>query len=138
MARPKILLAIPLLLAGTFLPAIRTPLTPLTAGVIGMSHEGYSKTVITIHTGDSITFQNNSRWIHVIGPGNDGVLATDVTVASMSVAAGQFSLANMGMKPRVMMQENETYTTAAWNVPGTYLITCTVHPEMNAKVVVTE
>ncbi len=34
------------------------------------------------------------------------------------------------------MEQHERYTTPAWNVPGEYLITCTVHPQMNAKVVV--
>jgi hypothetical protein len=35
-----------------------------------------------------------------------------------------------------MLQQDESYTTPAWNVPGTYSITCPVHPDMNAEVVV--
>jgi len=98
-----------------------------------MSHDGYvvngvvededdgTLPVITIHAGETLTFQNNSRWIHVVGPGDKGILAPP----------------GMGaMTPRRMMEENDTYTTPPWYVPGTYLITCTVHPDMNAKVVV--
>lgn len=132
MARPKILLVVPLLAAGIYLPPATADLNPLPAGAIGMGHEGYSKKVIKIRTGATITFENNSRWIHVIGPGNDGVLAT-----AESATADSGSLFNMAIKPRVMLQENEIYTTARWNTPGNYKITCTVHPDMNATVIVT-
>lgn len=128
MRRPKILLAVPLLIAGLFLPALTAPVDPLPAGAIGMGHEGYSETVIRIHTGQRITFQNDSRWIHIIG------LAADPITGAMPMA----SMARMGMTRRTMMQQNDVYTTASWNTPGTYFITCTVHPEMNATVVVTD
>lgn len=139
MARPKILLAVSLLVAGTFLPAMTKALDPLPVGAIGMGHEGYSETVIKIHTGDTITFENNSRWIHIIGPGDKGLLATDLVVTQVDdEEAGSVNAGNMGMQPRILMQENDIYTTTPWTVPGKYLITCTVHPDMNATVIVAD
>jgi plastocyanin len=129
---PRILLGVVLVAAGILVPALAPPLKPVPAGVVGMDHDGYvvngidsddevNKPEITIHAGDTITFQNSSRWIHVIGPGEKGLLAAP----------------GMGaMTPRKMMEENDSYTTPPWTTPGTYQITCTVHPDMDAKVVV--
>ena len=131
---PRILLAIPLVAAGVLLPAFTSaPETPAPV-VIGMAHEGFvppegdgidvavgDVPVIKIHTGETLTFQNNSRWIHILGPGRNGLLAGP---------------GSSGMTPRHMLEENESYTTARWNNPGSYSITCPVHPDMNAEVVV--
>ena len=77
--------------------------------------------VITIRVGDTLTFQNDSRWIHIVGSGDKGLLKPP---------------GNGAMTPRTMLQENDSYTTPAWSTPGEYAITCTVHPMMNAKVIV--
>ena len=133
---PRIFLAVLLVIGGILLPALARPLAEPPPGMIGMDHDGYVVgtieqhehdeeagivPTITIHVGDVISFQNNSRWIHVVGPGDKGLLEAPGTGA---------------MTPRTMMQENDRYTTPPWNVPGVYMITCTVHPQMNAKVVV--
>jgi hypothetical protein len=131
---PKIVLAVPLVAAGLLLPAFTSPLDTPPPVVIGMAHEGFvlpganeesapvgTTPIITIHTGETLTFQNNSRWIHILGPGRHGLLAPP---------------GSGGMTPRHMLEENETYTTAPWNTPGSYPITCPVHPDMNAEVVV--
>ena len=72
-------------------------------------------------TSQTLTFQNDSPWVHIIGPGEKGLLTP---------------VGKEAMAPMKMMEENDTYTTPPWMTPGTYLLTCTVHPEMNAKVVV--
>jgi plastocyanin len=132
---PRIVVAVGLIAAGLLLPALGPRLQPPMTGVIGMGHDSYvvsgvgeddgDETAkvpeIVIHVGETITFQNNSRWIHIVGPGDKGLLTAQ--------GAG-------AMTPRKMMEQNESYTTAPWPNPGTYLITCTVHPDMNAKVVV--
>ena len=130
---PKILLAVALVVAGVAVPLTLPPLAAPPHGVIGMGHEGYEvygidraddtgdMPVVTINVGQTLSFQNNSRWIHVIGPGDKGLLAPP--------GAG-------AMTPRKMLEQNETYTTPPWNTAGIYVITCTVHPEMNARVVV--
>jgi hypothetical protein len=123
-----------LLLGGLTLPAAGPPLDARPVGMVGMSHEGYVVTgvpggregpdevpVITIHRGDRLTFQNDSRWIHIIGPGDRGLVEDP---------------GHSAMPPLKMLEQNGVYTTPPWKTPGTFLITCTVHPEMNAKVVV--
>jgi plastocyanin len=35
------------------------------------------------------------------------------------------------------MQTNSVYTTPRWETPGTYTLTCSVHPDMTLKVIVT-
>jgi len=61
--------------------------------------------------------------MHIIGPGRDGTLAE---------AAGT------PMHERVLMPTNDTYTAGPFTVPGTYFFTCSMHPEMTVKIVVTE
>jgi plastocyanin len=122
-AFPKIALAVPLLIAGMYLPAAGPDLQALPAGAVGMGHEGYSRHEIDIHVGQRVTFQNDSRWIHIIGPGHGGHLSGAVK--------------HVPVDARLLMQQNDTYTTGRWNAPGRYQLTCSVHPEMNTTVVVT-
>jgi len=122
-AVPRILLAVPVLVLGMLLPTAGSALKKPAAGVIGMNHEGFTSDVVTIHRGQTLTMQNNSRFMHTIGPGKDG------------------HLQDTGGEPVVgatMMQTNEVVTTAKWNTPGTYNLTCSVHPEMTVKVIVTD
>lgn len=131
---PRLAVAAALVVAAMAVPAAAAPLHPLPAGTIGMGHEGYEIThvhdarlgadgvpVITIHRGDRLSFQNDSRWVHIIGPGARGLLKDPGHAA---------------MAPLKMLEENDVYTTPPWTTAGTFLLTCTVHPEMNAKVVV--
>jgi plastocyanin len=120
-AVPRILFAVPLVLLGIYAPAAGASLHHRPDGVVGMGHEGYSSTEIKIHTGQRITFQNDSRWIHIIGPGRDGHLATP----------GQEPVSG-----RLLLEQNQTYTTGTWNSAGTYYMTCSVHPDMTTKVIV--
>jgi plastocyanin len=120
-AFPKILLGVPLLVAGMYLPAAGAALHQLPAGAIGMGHEGYSKKSVTIHAGQTLTFENDSRWIHIIGPGQGGHLA----VPDKEPVSG-----------RLLLEQNQQYTTGTWNTPGVYSMTCSVHPEMTIKVIV--
>jgi plastocyanin len=123
MAFPRILLAVPLVAAGLFLPAWGADPAKPPAGVLGMKHEAFSSTEVTVACGSTLTMRNNSRWAHIIGPGQDGLL----------VAA----TAAVPVPRRVLTETGATYTTGVWTVPGTYFLTCSVHPEMTVKVVVT-
>ncbi len=129
MKLPRVLLAVPLLAAGLFVPALAVPLADLAPTAIGMGHDEFlvdgaepdGIPEFFIRAGDTLTFQNNSRWIHVLAPGHDGLVG----------AAGNSALAET-----LMLEENDSYTTEPWRVSGTYHITCPVHPDMNATVVV--
>lgn len=121
MAFPKILLGVPLIVAGMFVPAA-TALDQHEPGTIGMTHEGFATKAFHIHVGQRITFVNDSYFIHIIGPGSGGHLKP--AASGEPVAA------------RRLVEENHTYTTGTWNTPGTYSLTCSVHPEMTVKIIV--
>jgi len=121
MVFPKILIGVSLLVGGMYLPPFSATVHHAPADAVGMKHEGFTTDVITIHRGQTITFTNDSRYIHIVGPGHKAHL----TVPDKEPVS-----------PRVLLERNQSYTTAAWNTPGTYQMTCTVHPEMNLKVIV--
>jgi plastocyanin len=123
MALPRILIAVPLVLVGAFLPAAGAAPAKAPTGAVGMSHEDFTTKEIRIHRGETLTFANDSRYMHIIGPGRDGTLAE---------SDGE------PMQRRVLMPENTSYTTPPFNVPGTYYVTCSMHPEMTVTVVVTD
>jgi plastocyanin len=121
-AVPRILLVVPILALGMVLPTAGAAVKKPAGGVLGMNHEHYSSDVVTVHRGDTLTMQNNSRFAHTVGPGKDGHLAN---AAGVPVTGAH------------LMQTNNVYTTGQWNTPGTYSLTCSVHPEMTVKVIVT-
>jgi plastocyanin len=120
-AMPRILFAVPFIAAAIAVPAVGSvPSTP-PSGTVGMGHESFSSDTVNLHCGQTLTLTNNSRWIHIIGPGHDGHLV---------------ETAGVPMTARVQMQTNDVYKTAPWTKAGTYYLTCSVHPEMLLKVVV--
>jgi plastocyanin len=123
MALPRILIAVPLVVAGAFLPAVGQAPAKAPPGAVGMEHEVFATKEVHIHRGETLTFTNDSRYMHIIGPGHDGTLA---------IAAGD------PLQERVLMPSDANYTTAPFNVPGTYYITCSMHPEMTVKIVVSD
>jgi len=122
-AVPRILFAVPVLALGMVLPTAGAAVKQPGTGVLGMSHEHYTSEVVTVHRGNTLTLQNNSRFAHTVGPGKDGHLA-DATGVPVTGAH--------------LMETNDVYTTGQWNTPGTYTLTCSVHPEMTVKVIVTD
>jgi plastocyanin len=122
-AVPRILFAVPVLVLGMLLPTAGAAVTKPADGVLGMSHEHYTSEVVTVHRGDTLTLQNTSRFAHTVGPGKDGHLAD---AAAVPVSGAH------------LMQTNDVYTTGQWNTAGTYTLTCSVHPEMTVKVIVTD
>jgi plastocyanin len=121
MAFPKILFAIPLLAAGAFLPAVGAAPAEPPSEQVGMEHEYFNTDHITVHQGQTLTFANNSRWMHIIGPGEGGLLVEKD---------------GLPMHERALTEINDEYTTGKWNDLGTYYITCSMHPLMTVKVTV--
>jgi plastocyanin len=121
---PRIFFAVPLLALGAFLPAAGHGPKPPPAGAVGMEHEEFTADSVTIPVGGTMTFVNNSRWLHVLGPGEGGRLT------------GISGVPEMGPRGAHMSETGDTWTTAAWNTAGTYHVTCSLHPEMTMTVVV--
>jgi plastocyanin len=121
MALPRILLAVPLIAAGAFLPAVGHAPEKAPAGVVGMGHEVFTTNETSIQRGASLRFVNDSRFMHIIGPGRDGTLVTS---------------AQEPMHRRVLMPESASYTTPPFKNAGTFYFSCSMHPKMTVKVVV--
>jgi len=86
-----------------------------------MEHEAFSRTTVTVDCGQPLQMQNDSRFVHIIGPGRDGVLD---------------SAADVPVPTRQLLETDDTYTTGVWTTPGVHYLTCSVHPEMTVKVIV--
>jgi plastocyanin len=123
-ALPRILLVFPLLAAGVWLPAAGADPKPAASGVLGMEHEYFATDQVTVKCGDTLSMVNDSRWVHIIGAGQGGLI-DPTTPAGVPVT-------------RTLVETNDSYTTGKWNVPGSYSLTCSVHPDMTVKVVVTD
>ena len=121
MAFPRILFAIPLLAAGAFLPALGSAPPASPPDQVGMEHEFFDTDHVTVHQGHTLTFENDSRWMHIIGPGKGGLLVEKD---------------GLPMHERALTEMNDAYTTGKWNNLGTYYITCSMHPLMTVKVTV--
>ena len=67
MAVPRILLLVPLLLLGMYLPAAGAAPPKPPAGVLGMVHEGFSTKQVAVSCGDTLTMH--------AGPGSGVVRA---------------------------------------------------------------
>src|SRR5689334_11685506 len=93
MVFPKVLFGVSALVAGMYLPPFSAPVHAPAAHAVGMNHEGFATTVITIHRGQKVTFTNDSRYIHIIGPGHDAHL----TVPDQEPVS-----------PRVLLERNQT------------------------------
>jgi hypothetical protein len=119
---PRIFFVIPGLLAGLLIPALASAPKSLPAGAVGMTGDDFAQDSVTIHADQRLLLFNDSNVVHVIGPGRGGrIIGT-----ARHVPVSGFHL----------MQTNSVYRTKPWKTPGTYYITCSVHPDMTLKVIV--
>ena len=123
LALPRILLVVPGLLAGLLIPMLTAAPKAPSQNAVGMVNDDFAQSTVTLHRGERLTLVNDSHYVHVIGPGFD-----------QHVYSPQRGDPVVGF---ILMQTNDVYTTKPWMRPGTYYLTCTVHTEMNLKVVVT-
>jgi plastocyanin len=123
LALPRILFVVPGLLAGLLIPALTAAPKAAPESSVGMVNENFAQSSVTIKEGARLVLVNDSRLVHVIGPGFD-----------QHVYSPQRGDPVLGFH---LMQTNAIFTTGRWMSPGTYYLTCTVHPGMNLKVVVT-
>lgn len=137
MSVPRFLLVVPLLAAGVLLPTVHRDPRPAPTGTIGMAHESFDVSsagpmraggpaAVTISKGSTLTFVNDSRWLHVIGPGEDGRINSEPGSASL------------GPRGAFLSESGQRFTTARWNTSGTFHVTCSLHPEMTVTVTVTD
>jgi plastocyanin len=118
--------AIPFVVLGAVVPGLThdEPL-PRRPNLVGMDQVTFDRDEITINRGDEIEFVNNSNFLHVIGPGDRARITDEADMPS-------FGIDDVRTMPR-----GDPFVTGPWAKPGTYRLTCTLHPEMNLRVVVT-
>ena len=89
---------------------------------ITMGHEKFGREQITIYAGQRLTFTDQSHWLHVLIPGKGARFAS------------QHGLPKLGSRNAHLIERGDRWTTGAWNTPGTYHLTCQLHPEMTLTV----
>jgi plastocyanin len=126
MTVPKFVWAVPFVVLGAVVPGLthHEPL-PRRPNLVGMGQVTFDRDAITIDQGDQLEFVNNSNFLHVIGPGDQARITATVDAPS-------FGADDVRTMPR-----GDPFVTGPWTKPGTYEVTCTLHPEMNLRVVVT-
>ena len=118
-----VLLPAAVVLAG----CARSPASVDDPDAIGMDRTAFLPATKTIAKGETLTFANtSSRSLHILVPGWDAKRRHEEGAPSFGGASGHRS------------EVGDTWTTPAWDRPGTYHVTCTLHPAMNLVVTVTE
>ena len=92
-------------------------------GDITMDHLVFGVESHEFGVGGRITFSNfSSRALHVLVVGKDAQPETQPGAPSFGGASGHRA------------EVGDRWTTPPWDAPGTYWVTCTLHPSMNLKV----
>ena len=122
---PRVALAVPFIVVGALAPGLSSaePL-PRRSNLVGMEQVGFDRDEVTIHQGQQLQFVNDSNFLHVIAPGENARVTEDSGVPS-------FGPDDVRSIPR-----GDPFVTGPWTEPGSYDITCTLHPEMNLHVTV--
>ncbi len=114
-----------LVVAGLVAGCGGSPQRAAPPGAIVMTSSSFKPASRTIEQGERITFFNQSRGaLHILVNGDRGASRSEAGAASMGGVSGHRS------------ERGEVWTTPAWTSPGTFHITCTIHPGMNFTVTV--
>jgi plastocyanin len=114
--------AIGMIVAALVVRGPREAPAAVRGGVITMGHEKFGRATTTIRAGEHLTFSNTSHWLHVIIPGKD------------AAQHSQDGLPSLGARDAHLSERGDHWTTGAWNRPGSYFLTCQLHPEMTLEV----
>lgn len=96
--------------------------------VVTMGPNNFDQTSIMIKQGQTITFVDDKATgsEHILVIGNEGIAKTEVGAPDFKGSKG------------ITFQPGQSWTSPPWNTPGTYHMTCTIHPTtMNMSVTVT-
>ncbi len=105
--------------------AARPANSPRSPGAVGMDELAFTPDERIIPAGTTIEFVNDgSRALHVLVLGDDAQPRAQAGAPSFGGASGHRS------------EVGDSWVTPPWETPGTYLVTCTLHPSMNLSVTV--
>jgi plastocyanin len=100
---------------GTAAPSSNTTTTNPT---VTMSATTFGVNSVTVPKGGTITFSDDAATgtMHILVIGKDGVAETESGAPDFGGTSGK------------SINPGQSWTTPAWNTPGTYSVTCTIHP----------
>lgn len=120
-------LLLPLVLLGAALTACAPQAAsgPRSPDAIGMDELTFRPAAHTIPAGTTVEFVNDgSRALHVLVLGENARPRSQAGAPSFGGASGYRS------------EVGDHWQTPPWDTPGTYVVTCTLHPSMNLTVTV--
>lgn len=124
---PAIAATVVAIAAGALAPSLAGELPSVQPGQVGMTEEQYDVEKLTIAAGDTVTFVNNSHFLHVLAPGQEARLEAQSGIPKL----------DHDLDTHISMA-GDIYTTGRWETPGEYNMTCTLHPAMTVTIVVQE
>ena len=108
--------------------ASNTDNSPAQNPTVTMDATTFQNTTMTISKGQTITFTDDATTgtPHILVIGKDGSPDDETGAADFDGTTGK------------SFQPGESWTSPPWNTPGTYYVTCTIHPTtMTLTVIVT-
>lgn len=96
----------------------------LKGNAIGMDGDSFSRDSLTVKVGTSVTFENDGPATHFLATGQNGSYIAEATAPSQLE------------KPTGIEIDAGQTLHFVFTTPGTYHITCTIHPMMNTTVIV--
>lgn len=99
-----------------------------TGNTINMGATTFDRVTLTIKKGERLTFVDDraTGTIHILVIGSQGQAKTQAGAADFKGSTG------------ITFQPGDSWTSPTWDTPGTYHVTCTVHPTtMNLTITVT-
>lgn len=119
-----VILSVLLAACGNSSNAASQETQPNTVRTVGST---FAVSSITIKKGSTITFVDDASnpALHILVVGQNGQNQTEPGTPDFGGLAGE------------TIRGGDSWTTAPWNIAGTYHVTCTVHLKMNLTVIVT-
>ena len=93
---------------------------------VSMVQSAFTSRSIHVPVGSSIAFLNTSDTaaLHILAIGTNGDAHAEAGAPSFGGTSG------------IRVNQGDIWNSPVWSAPGTYYVTCTVHPSMNITVVV--
>lgn len=93
------------------------------ADAIVMTSSAFQPSTRDIKQGETITFKNEDTGaLHILVIGEGGLAKEEPGAPDIGGSGGHRS------------ERGDVFTTPAWSQPGSYHVTCTVHPDMTLNV----
>ena len=109
--------------ATTAKPAAGGGTSSRASGAITMEGNVFTPDTVAVAVGERLTFLNDSpHALHIL------------VIGDKAQARNEKGAPDFGGRRGVRTDPGDTWTSPTWDTPGTFHVTCTVHPRMNLEV----